>query len=187
MSKKLPSAIKQAHISTKGDLTVGVYGESATLSANGANLIELDVLAEEERGPVLEEFRARLGDAFGGLWGERAMVVFDFEAAGADDMTLPRAKDEMVAALAQGSAELLVFAWHYFDNREIDDSLKAAPFIVHAKPDGSMPTPVADWPAAEPLVRLADVEALLAQPSSAQSMMLAASSRTVALQGLTKD
>lgn len=84
MSKKLPTTIKQVHISTRGDLSVGLSSESATLAADGDRLIDLDVLADDERWPALEEFRAKLGDAFGGLWGERAKVMFDFEVAGAD-------------------------------------------------------------------------------------------------------
>ena len=78
---KLPSdlLIHTAYVSTAGDMSVGIQPEQATISSPGDFLLDLSVLADDERGEAMEEFRKSLQQTFTSCWGEPASVVFEHE------------------------------------------------------------------------------------------------------------
>lgn len=75
----MSNIIKQAYIFTKGDGSVGLGGESASLVADGDHLLDLNEVDEDHRPAVLERFRNKLKEAFSEIWDEPAIVRFDFE------------------------------------------------------------------------------------------------------------
>lgn len=75
----MTDTIKTIYIHTYGDPSVGIQGESAQIVADGDFLTDLSVFDEKKRAEYLEAVRHRFTKAFGELWDEKPVVMFDFE------------------------------------------------------------------------------------------------------------
>ena len=82
--KALQGVISRVSVFTAGDSSVGIARESATITANGDFLLNLDVIDACDRVDSVEQFRAKIADAFRLIWDEPATVMFDFETEEAD-------------------------------------------------------------------------------------------------------
>jgi hypothetical protein len=80
----LPDQITELYASTKGDPSVGISGESALIKADGDFLIDIKAIPVDDRVPTLEEFRAKLEEAFAVVWEDPVVVRFGFELAAKD-------------------------------------------------------------------------------------------------------
>ena len=83
MSMK-PYEVVKAFAFTKGDSSVNVPAEKATIIADGEFLIDLDTVAKEARKEVMELFRSKLQEAFEIIWSEPVRIAFDYELQAGD-------------------------------------------------------------------------------------------------------
>jgi hypothetical protein len=77
----LGGKIASVHIWSEGDRSVGLDGQGAVIHAAGDFLIDLDVLALENRQVALEAFRQKIIEAFTLVWEAPAKAIFDIELA----------------------------------------------------------------------------------------------------------
>jgi len=72
--------IKTIHVWTDGDASVGICGESATITADGDNLFDSSNYGEpSDAMREIEKLRKDLAMTFGYLWDDKVHVIFDFE------------------------------------------------------------------------------------------------------------
>jgi hypothetical protein len=76
---QLPDYIKSVYVFTKGDSSVGLRGENATLRADGEWMIDLTVVADDQRKVFLDDFAGQIAAAYSMIWGEQAHVLFDYQ------------------------------------------------------------------------------------------------------------
>ena len=74
-----PDTIKAVYIHSSGDPSVGVQGESATITADGDHLYNLTMLEGADVPAAVARFRSDIEATFSSIWGEAATATFDFE------------------------------------------------------------------------------------------------------------
>lgn len=82
--KQLPDKVRRAYVFTWGDPSVGIGWESAVVEGDGDFLVDLSAMDQDVAREMLEDFRAKLVQAFAEIWDEPAHVRFDFEEPGDD-------------------------------------------------------------------------------------------------------
>lgn len=68
-------AVKKIFIFGKGDASVGISGNSATINAEGNFIVD----PEDYDASDLEDVRQSIVDLFESLWNDSVIVFFDFE------------------------------------------------------------------------------------------------------------
>ncbi|MBB4865353.1 hypothetical protein HNP46_004234 [Pseudomonas nitritireducens] len=74
-----PEKIETIFVTSKGDRSVGIPGEGATIKADADFLINLDKLTPVEAKELLESSRSLVANLFSTLWSEPVTVYYDFE------------------------------------------------------------------------------------------------------------
>lgn len=73
--------VKKIFVFTDGDPSVGIGGQSATITADGDCLLDTDDFDEVNR----EAIKNSLEEAFSDMWDEKAHVLFGNELADEED------------------------------------------------------------------------------------------------------